>query len=230
MDVPAVFVILVAAGAGRRLGGDEPKAFRSIGGRPIVALAARAAATCPGGTSLIAVVPAGSEERTGSLLADVPLPVEVVPGGATRQDSVRAGLAAVPDDAGLVVVHDAARPFASPVLFGRVVGAIDGAVDGVVPVVPVTDTVVRVHAGIVAGLEPREELSFAQTPQGFRTDALREAHGSAEAAGFAFTDDATLVRWAGFEVRAVEGEADNVKITTAADLAEAERRAGGLRG
>jgi 2-C-methyl-D-erythritol 4-phosphate cytidylyltransferase len=227
MERPPVVVILVGAGAGRRLGGDEAKAFRSLGGRPLLAVAASVAADCPGVERLVAVVPAGREEEARRVLADVPLHVEVVPGGEARQDSVRAGLASASERAPLVLVHDVARPFASADLYRRVVTSIDPGVDAVAPVVPVTDTVLRVRGGVVTGVEPRDELSFVQTPQGFRTDVLREAHAKAEAAGFAFTDDATLAQWAGFEVRTIDGEAGNVKITTPSDLADAERRAGG---
>lgn len=224
MRATSVVVILVGAGAGRRLQGNEPKAFRPIGGRTLLAVAAAGAAACPGSERLVAVVPARTEDAARRAISDLSVAVEVVPGGASRQDSVRAGLAATPEHADVVVVHDVARPFASPSLFGRVVVAIADGVDAAVPVVPVTDTVLRIRAGIVAGLEPRDELAFAQTPQGFRASALREAHAAAEASGFAFTDDASLMRWAGFEVQAVEGDPGNVKITTAADLEEAGRR------
>jgi 2-C-methyl-D-erythritol 4-phosphate cytidylyltransferase/2-C-methyl-D-erythritol 2,4-cyclodiphosphate synthase len=164
-----------------------------------------------------------------SELSDVADAVEIVAGGATRQDSVRRGLVSIADEEGIVLVHDAARPFATAALFDRVAGAIDGPVDAVVPVVPIADTVLRVRGGVLAGVEPRDELSFAQTPQGFRTATLRESHAKADAAGFSFTDDASLVSWAGFEVHTVDGEAANRKITTAEDLADAERRVGGSR-
>ena len=96
-----------------------------------------------------------------------------------------------------------------------------------IPVVAVTDTVLRVRGGVVAGVEPRDELALAQTPQAFRTEVLREAHAKAAASGVAFTDDASILEWAGFEVRTVPGDPGNVKITTLADLAEADRRMGG---
>jgi 2-C-methyl-D-erythritol 4-phosphate cytidylyltransferase len=155
------------------------------------------------------------------------VPTSVVTGGASRQASVRAALGAVSDAATVVLVHDAARPFASAELFDRVLDAVADGAEAAVPVVPVLDTVIRVRAGELAGTEPRDELALAQTPQAFRTDVLREAHEKAEASGFSFTDDATMVHWAGIEVRAIAGEAGNLKITTPADLAEAVRRIGG---
>lgn len=230
MDRPPVVVIVVGAGTGRRLGGAAAKAFRTIAGRPILALAASSAASAGGVRSLVAAVPAGGEDEARSLLADVPVPAEVVTGGASRQASVRAALDAVGHGEGILLVHDAARPFATGALFERVIAAVAAGVDAVVPVVAVTDTVLRLHEGAVTAAEDRAGLVLAQTPQGFRADVLREAHAKAEAAGRAFTDDASLVRWAGFEVRTVEGEVGNVKITTAEDLADAERRAGAAGG
>jgi 2-C-methyl-D-erythritol 4-phosphate cytidylyltransferase/2-C-methyl-D-erythritol 2,4-cyclodiphosphate synthase len=144
----------------------------------------------------------------------------VVTGGASRHASVRAALAVVPAGTDLVVVHDAARPFATPALFAAVIGAI-GEAEGAVPVVPLADTVKRVRDGWVVSTEVREELAATQTPQAFRADALREAHDRAHAEGREFTDDAAAVEWAGFRVRVVEGEAGNFKITTEADLERA---------
>jgi 2-C-methyl-D-erythritol 4-phosphate cytidylyltransferase len=227
MERPPVVVILVGAGMGRRLGGDQAKAFRAVGERTILEVAASTAAAAPGVRSLVAVVPPGREDAARAILSDLSVELDIVAGGTTRQDSVRTGLAVLPEGDVIVLVHDAARPFATAALFARVIEAVDGEVDAVAPVVPVTDTVVRVRAGVVASVEPRDELSFAQTPQGFRAAALREAHAKADAAGFSFTDDASLARWAGFEVRAVEGEIGNVKITTSSDLVDARRRAGG---
>jgi 2-C-methyl-D-erythritol 4-phosphate cytidylyltransferase / 2-C-methyl-D-erythritol 2,4-cyclodiphosphate synthase len=229
MEAPDAVVILLGAGAGRRLGGTEPKAFRPIGGRPILAVAAAGAGACPHVTSLVVAVPQGREATAAEALNGVDLPVSIVTGGPSREDSVRAAIARLPSDVSLVVVHDAARPFTSPELFARVLAAVWEGGDAATPVLPVTDTVIRVRGGILAGVEPREELSLTQTPQAFRADALREAHAKAEVAGLAFTDDATLLRWAGFEVRTVPGEPANTKITTLADLAEADRRIGGAR-
>jgi 2-C-methyl-D-erythritol 4-phosphate cytidylyltransferase/2-C-methyl-D-erythritol 2,4-cyclodiphosphate synthase len=158
---------------------------------------------------------------------DLSVPVLLVVGGGSRQASVRAALAEVPGTVDVVAVHDAARPFAPPDLFVKVLQAVDAGADGAVPVLAVTDTVLRVRREVVEGVEPRDELALGQTPQAFRTSVLREAHAKAEAAGVSFTDDASMLRWAGFDVRAVPGDPDNVKITTLADLAQADRRMGG---
>jgi 2-C-methyl-D-erythritol 4-phosphate cytidylyltransferase len=229
MEAPQAVVIVLAAGAGRRLGGTEPKAFLSIGGRPILTVAAASAGACPDVSSLVVAVPRGWEAAAVEALDGLETPVSIVAGGESREDSVRAALTEVPERARVVVVHDAARPFASPDLFVRVIAAVREGGDGAAPVVPVTDTVIRVRAGVLAGVEPRDELSLTQTPQAFRADPLRRAHAEAAASGVAFTDDATMLQWAGFEVRAVPGEPTNTKITTPADLAEADRRIGRVR-
>ena len=229
MESPNAVVILLGAGAGRRVGSEEPKAFLPIGGRPILAVAATGAGACPEVDALVVTVPAGWEGRARDVLDGLTTPATIVSGGPSREASVRAALDRVPATAPVVVVHDAARPFASPDLFASVVGALRRGGDGAVPVVPVTDTVVRVRGDVLAGGEPREDLSLSQTPQAFRATALREAHAAAEAAGSSFTDDATMLQWAGFEVRTVQGDASNSKITTLADLAEADRRMGGVR-
>jgi 2-C-methyl-D-erythritol 4-phosphate cytidylyltransferase len=134
----------------------------------------------------------------------------VVAGGATRSASVRAGLAAVPPDAAVVVVHDAARPLAPATLFAAVVDAVRDGADGAVPVVPVVDSLRRVGGGAV----DRNEFVAVQTPQAFRADALRAAHaGNADA-----SDDATLVEANGGKVVLVPGHPLNFKITSPHDL------------
>jgi 2-C-methyl-D-erythritol 4-phosphate cytidylyltransferase len=212
---------------GRRLGADEPKAFLTVGGRPLLTMAASAAAASPAVTAIVAAVPSGWEARTREILADVTLPIEVVVGGQTRQESVAAALEAVTTDSSTVVCHDAARPFAPPDLFTTVVEALTDD-DGAVPVIPVTDTLKRVVDDVIVGTEPREGLARAQTPQAFRTEALREAHARASEAGMFFTDDAAAIEWAGYRVIAVQGDPMNFKITTLLDLALAEARMGAV--
>lgn len=229
MEPDAAIVILLAAGAGRRLGGPEPKALLPIGGRPVLAVAAAAAAAAGVG-GLVVTFPPGWEGRARASVVDLEVDVQLVEGGDTRQASVRAALEAVPASVAIVAIHDAARPFASPDLFRRVLRAVERGPDGAVPVLPVADTVFRVRGEVVEGVESREELALGQTPQAFRTAALREAHANAEVAGASFTDDASMLRWAGFEVLAVPGDPDNVKITTLADLAHADRRMGATGG
>lgn len=137
---------------------------------------------------------------------------------------MRAGLAAVPADAEVVLVHDAARPLASPALFDAVVEAIDAGADGAVPALDVTDTVKRVAAGVVVETLDRSGLVTVQTPQAFRADTLRKAH----AAGVDATDDAGLVERAGGRVVIVTGETSNIKITDPGDLDVAHRAIVGL--
>jgi 2-C-methyl-D-erythritol 4-phosphate cytidylyltransferase len=212
--------IVAAAGSGERLGVPGPKAFVSLGGRPILARAVEAALACPAVGLVVVAAPPGAEDLAHAIVE--PLGAHaVVTGGATRQASVRAALAAVPQDAPAVLCHDAARALATPALFAAVLEALEGW-DGVVPVVPVADTVKRVRGERVVGTEPREELALAQTPQAFVAEALRDAHARAEAAGVEATDDAALLEWAGYRVRVVPGEATNLKITTRADLGWAE--------
>lgn len=227
MEPAGAIVILLGAGAGRRLGAAEPKALLSIGGRPMLGIAAAAAAASPLVGGLVVTFPPGWEGRARACVEDLGVPVDLVEGGDARQASVGAALAKVPGEVGIVAVHDAARPFASPELFARVIQAVADGADGAVPVLAVTDTVLRVRGETVEGTEPRDELALGQTPQAFRTSVLREAHAKADVAGASFTDDASMLRWAGFEVRAIPGDPANVKITTIADLAHADRRMGG---
>jgi 2-C-methyl-D-erythritol 4-phosphate cytidylyltransferase len=141
----------------------------------------------------------------------------VVAGGATRADSVRAGLAAVPPEALVVVVHDAARPLAPPGLFQAVIGALDDGADGALPGIPVPDTHKRTDGNRVVATVPRAGLVAAQTPQAFRADVLRRAHiGAGDA-----TDDAALVEAVGGKVVVVPGAQANIKLTTGSDLAMA---------
>ena len=148
------------------------------------------------------------------------LVLDLVPGGASRSSSVRAGLAAAPPNTDVVVCHDAARPFALPELFRRVVDAVQRA-DGVVPVTPSPDTIKRLDGSRVVETIPRDTVGLAQTPQAFRADALRAAH---EGQPTDATDDATLLERAGFRVETVEGEPSNFKITTSEDLWRAVAR------
>jgi 2-C-methyl-D-erythritol 4-phosphate cytidylyltransferase len=197
---------VVAAGSGARFGG--PKQFQLLGGRTVLARSiegARAVAE-----RVVAVVPPEGGPAPG---ADV-----TVPGGATRSDSVRAGLSAVPEDVAVVVVHDAARPLASPALFRAVVEAVAAGADAAVPGVPVPDTVKRVGGdGVVEETLDRDPLVLVQTPQAFAGPALRRAHRS----GTHATDDAALVEADGGRVVVVPGEPDNLKITRADDLVRA---------
>jgi 2-C-methyl-D-erythritol 4-phosphate cytidylyltransferase/2-C-methyl-D-erythritol 2,4-cyclodiphosphate synthase len=218
--VEGAVALVLAAGSGDRLGLRTPKAFVPLGGRPLLAHAVSAALASEAIVSVVVAAPAGSEDLAHAIVEPLGMHA-VVTGGATRQASVRAALAVVPDDADSVVCHDAARPLAPPALFDAVVDALHGW-DGVVPVVPVADTVKRIRDGLVLGTEPRGELALAQTPQAFSTSALRAAHARAQERGDEVTDDAAALELAGFRVRAIVGEPGNFKITTAEDLGRAE--------
>lgn len=208
-----VWAVVVAAGSGARFG--APKQFADLRGRPVLERAAAGAAAWAEG--VVAVIPAGSAGPPGlrDRLVDLvrPAAARVVAGGASRSESVRRGLDAVPGHAEVVLVHDGARPLASAGLYRRVVAAVRAGADAAVPTVPVSDSLRR-HGSAV----DRAEFAAVQTPQGFRAGALRAAH----AAGASATDDATLVEAAGGRVVEVEGEPGNIKITTPADLQMAE--------
>jgi 2-C-methyl-D-erythritol 4-phosphate cytidylyltransferase len=172
------------------------------------------AACRPASTGVVLVVPPGTTGDSDHG-ADV-----VVEGGPTRAESVRRGLSAVPDEADVIIVHDAARPLASPALFGAVLDAVtSGGADGAIPALGVSDTIKVVDATrtVTATLD-RATLVAVQTPQAFGADILRRAH----AAGTEATDDAALVEALGATVRVVPGDPRNLKITTPADLGTAE--------
>lgn len=225
-ELRAVAVIL-AAGAGKRLGAEVPKAFLSIGERPMLAVAAAAAAVSPAVHAIVVTSPPGYEGDARGCLEGLPVACTVVTGGVTRQASVRAALTAVTADVDVVVVHDAARPFAPPDLFSAVVEAVADGAEGAIPVLPVIDTVKRVDGGMVVGTLDRDELALAQTPQAFRVAALRAAHDLAAAEERVVTDDAALLEGSG-RVVTVPGDPMNIKITTMLDLARAEARMGGV--
>ena len=222
-DTQAAAIIL-AAGAGRRLGAGVPKAFLEIGDRPMLAVAAGAAAASPSIAAIVVAAPAGFEEAARSCIEGLPVVSTVVVGGMTRQASVRAALAVL-EGPQIVAVHDAARPFAPPDLFTEVVRAVAAGADGAIPVLALTDTVKRLDGLRVIDTVPRDDLGLAQTPQAFRVDALRRAHEQATDAGYSVTDDAMLLERVG-EVVAVPGDPRNFKITTMLDLARAEARIG----
>ncbi len=199
-----VATIVVAAGSGRRFGG--PKQFARLGAETVLERSVRLARRSS--DYVVVVLPV---DRLEAALAGVDA---VVVGGATRSESVRAGLAVVPSSVGIVVVHDAARPLASESLFSRVVTAVRSGADGAVPGLPVRDTLKSVRDGWVRATLDRQSLVAVQTPQAFRIAALRSAHEGAPEA----TDDASLVEAAGGRVALVSGEEWNMKLTTPADL------------
>ena len=209
--------VVPAAGAGTRLGPGGPKALRLLAGEPLLVHAVRRLRACPDVGPVVVAVPAGTEPAVAALLEG--LQVTVVAGGAERQDSVAAGLAALPAEVDLVLVHDAARALVPPAVVAAVVEALRSGADAVVPAVPLADTVKRVGKdGTVLATVPRDDLRAVQTPQGFRRAVLERAH----AAPAPVTDDASMVEALGVAVRTVPGDPEAFKVTTAFDLAVAE--------
>lgn len=204
-----MWTIVVGGGSGRRFG--RPKQYEPLGSERVIDRARRIAAAASDG--VVVVVPADDAAREGA-----------VAGGDSRSASVRAGLSAVPAEATIVCVHDAARPLATLDLYRRVIAAIDDGVDGAIPGVAVTDTIKVVDDdGVVRATPPRDALRAVQTPQAFRADRLRSAHRD----GGEGTDDAALVEAAGGTIVVVDGEPQNFKITTPEDLELARRLVGG---
>ena len=195
----SIWAIVVAAGSGSRFGGA--KQFEPLAGRRVVDWSVATAAAAADG--VVCVVP--PEPPGGEPSAD-----RCVAGGASRSESVRAGLAVVPDDAEVVVVHDAARPLAGADLFDAVIAAVREGADAAIPAIPLHDTIRHATNGVV----DRSELVAVQTPQAFRADVLRKAH----AHGGDATDDAALVEAAGGTVVVVPGDPHNLKITDPGDL------------
>ncbi len=221
--MPGVAAVVVAAGRGERAGGDRPKQFRRIGDEVMLRRALSMLVEAPNVGVVQAVIRPEDRKLYEAAVSQINL-LEPVFGGATRQASVRAGLEALaPQQPDLVLVHDAARPFATRALVAR---AIDAAqrTGAAVPALPVTDTIKRVDAGgLVAATLDRKTLRTIQTPQGFAFAPLLAAHRKAAAQGREdFTDDAALAEWAGMKVAVFDGEPGNIKITSADDFARAE--------
>lgn len=196
---------MVGGGSGRRFG--IPKQYEFLGDVRVIDRSIAAAREASDG--VVVVVPPEDADREGA-----------VAGGSSRSDSVRAGLAAVPAEATIVCVHDAARPLASPELFRRAIAAVIGGADAAIPGVEVADTIKVVADGVVVSTPDRASLIAVQTPQAFRAAALRAAHECGDDA----TDDAALVEAAGGFVVVVDGEVINRKITVPDDLDWARRQ------
>jgi 2-C-methyl-D-erythritol 4-phosphate cytidylyltransferase/2-C-methyl-D-erythritol 2,4-cyclodiphosphate synthase len=221
-----VAAVIVAAGRGLRAGGDMPKQFRPVAGTPMIRKSLAAFLEHPGVALVQPVINAADEALYRSSAGDLAALAPAL-GGTTRQASVRAGLEALaahrPD---LVLVHDAARPFASVALISRAIAA--GKRSGAaIPALPVSDTVKTVDAnGRVLETLKRDALRTVQTPQAFTFAKLLDAHRrAAEAGRDDFTDDAALAEWAGVPVDVFEGDYGNVKITSADDLMRASTKA-----
>jgi 2-C-methyl-D-erythritol 4-phosphate cytidylyltransferase len=229
-----VAAIVAAAGRGERVGGKEGKQFLALAGVPVLARSLFNAAAVPEVEEIVLVVNAGDIERAGSDIVEaygLDKVTGVVEGGERRQESVLRALRAISSSADIVIVHDGARPLATPGLFQRVIKVLrDCDCDGTIAAVPAVDTVKEVEGGWVLRTTDRQRLWAVQTPQCFRSQALRDAHERALREGIWATDDAALLERYRYRVRVVEGELTNLKITYASDLilAEALMEKGGL--
>ena len=210
-----VTALIVAAGSGSRLGGEQPKQFRTLGSKPVLAHAVDAMTSHPRIAAVRVVIGAGQEEMARAALDGREVGA-LITGGKERADSVRAGLAAIGD--GIVLVHDAARPFCPPEVIDRLLDALERH-DGAVPVLAVADTLAKAR-GTIDAMVDRTALVRVQTPQAFHVEDLLYAYG--EAGKRAPTDESTVMVEAGLKVATVEGDPMLDKLTTAADWARAE--------
>ncbi|MFD0356729.1 2-C-methyl-D-erythritol 4-phosphate cytidylyltransferase [Streptomyces sp. NPDC127110] len=224
--------VIPAAGRGVRLGPGAPKALRALGGTPMLIHAVRAMARSRAVALVVVVAPPDGAAEVRNLLDEHALPerteVLVVPGGDTRQESVRAGLAALPADITSVLIHDAARPLVPVDTVDSVVEAVRDGAPAVVPALPLADTVKEVEPGAPGEPEPvvatpeRARLRAVQTPQGFDLATLLRAHEAIAVSGEGATDDAGMVERTGVTVVTVPGHEEAFKVTRPLDLVLAE--------
>ncbi len=210
-------LILAAAGSGSRFGSGVPKQFLDLHGKPVYLLALEAFLPFVG--EAVVVVPAAMKAQVHRQLDTYYFPFTpyVAVGGDRRQDSVQSGLGYLGKQVKLVLVHDAARPFVSEGLIGRVVEGTHQ-YGACIPILPVCDTVKVVEADFIVETLDRESLGLAQTPQGFERSLLEDAFSEGARLGIGGTDEASLVERLGYKVRVVAGEKSNVKITWQSDL------------
>src|SRR5438034_2098432 len=217
----SVWAVLAAAGRGERLGSERPKAFARLGGRPLLAESLERLESSDWIDHIVIAAPPDWEEPCILVAEEIGAGKvsSVVTGGAARSESVRLALEEVPDDAAVVLVHDAARPLLPDDVIERVLAPLSEGWDGVVPALPVPDTVKRVEHDRVVETLPRAELVAVQTPQAFVAPVLREAvAGDVSTA----SDCASLVESRGGRVKVVEGDRRLLKVTDAEDLALVE--------
>jgi 2-C-methyl-D-erythritol 4-phosphate cytidylyltransferase len=215
----SVWAVLAAAGSGERLGADRPKAFVRFGDLPLLAESLKRLDDSDWVDSIVVAAPPGWEEPAILLAEELGCSKvsSCITGGATRAESVQLGLREVPEDAAVVLVHDAARPFLEEAVIERVLAALNEGWDGAVPALPMPDTVKRVEGERVAETLNRDELRAVQTPQAFVASVLREALSGSEPQTH-WTDCSAAVEARGGRVKVVEGDPRLVKITDAADL------------
>ncbi len=211
----SVWAVIAAAGRGDRLGLDRPKAFANLRDRPLLAESLERLERSDWIDSIVVAAPPGWEEPVILLAEELGCGkvVESVTGGETRSASVAAAVAVVPEDAAVVLVHDAARPVLPEEVIERVLTALNEGWDGAIPVLPIADTVKRIESDRVVETLERESLAVAQTPQAFLAPVLRGALGDAQA-----TDCAALLEARGGRIKAVPGDPRLVKVTEPADL------------
>jgi 2-C-methyl-D-erythritol 4-phosphate cytidylyltransferase len=213
----SVWAVIVAAGRGERLGLDRPKAFAKLNDRPLLAESLERLEASDWIDSIVVAAPPDWEEPVILLAEELGCGkvVAAVPGGDTRSASVRAALAEIPDDAAVVLVHDAARPVLAEDVIERLLTTLNEGWDGAVPGLPITDTVKRVDGNEVVETVDRESLVISQTPQAFVWPLLRDA----AAAGDEATDCAAMVEARGGRIRVVPGDPRLIKVTDQDDLA-----------
>lgn len=213
-------LLIAAAGSGRRMGSQRNKLLLPVAGRAVLAWTLDAVLACEA-IQWIGVVgqPVDQADVEAMIAAAQPdRPVRWIEGGDTRQESVSRGLAALPEAAGAVLIHDGARCLVEPELIRRCATRVDAG-EAVIAATPVTDTIKRVDGQqLILSTPDRSELWAAQTPQGFPLQQLRQAHAQAEQAGWSVTDDAALFERLGWPVGVIEAPASNIKLTTPFDL------------
>ena len=214
--------LIVAAGKGERMANREGKQFVDLNGAPILSYSLRAFEQADKIDKIVLVVNENDIGKAKKLAEELALTklYEVTAGGKERQDSVFLGLTASPSETDIVAIHDGARPLVTPELINQAIEELDG--DGLVTAVPVKDTIKQVSGGFVETTFKREELVAAQTPQVFKAKPLIEAHNIARTFDFYATDDAALMEKQKYIIRVIQGNEENIKITTPADLEMAE--------
>ena len=217
----STWVVLAAAGRGERLGSDLPKAFVKFGQRVLLAESMARLDACEWVDGIVVTTPAEWEEPAILLAEELGCDKvsAVIAGGASRSESVKRGVDEIPDDAAVILVHDAARPLLQDAVVDRLLKALLSGFDGAVPGLPLSDTIKRWRDGVVVETPRRAELVAVQTPQAFLADVLRRALATGDLA--AATDDSSLVEAVGGRVTVVEGDPRMLKITDPEDLARA---------